>query len=93
MLDERKLNQLPTKAREFYRAAYKKCPDIMAWAEFGRNSPELDAWITYFKFKGWMPFAIRALLRKEIEMTLMPTQWPEWFDTEYAARRPVGQIE
>lgn len=50
------------------------------------GSPEWQAWEKYFhsylNFDPWIMGAVRA--EQRMKMTV-PTQWPEWFDTDYAA--------
>ena len=55
-------------------------------AAFDLGSAEHEAWARYFDAHlRWRPWALSALERRQIEMLTMPTQWPEWFDTNYAA--------
>lgn len=51
------------------------------------GSPEFDAWRTYFlDHLRWRPWALEATAKGDIVGMTVPAQWPEWFDTDYAAK-------
>ena len=62
----------------------EKCePDNLPIVRLG--TPECEAWARYFRAHlGWEPWMLTALERGEIESMTLPTQYPEWFDTNYA---------
>jgi hypothetical protein len=51
------------------------------------GSPECEAWGKYFDgHLGWQPWAFRALMDGSLQEMTVPTQWPEWFDRDYAGQ-------
>lgn len=52
------------------------------------GSPEFGAWEAYFRdHLGYQPWALKAVKSHQIERMTVPAQWPEWFDTDYAAKK------
>lgn len=51
------------------------------------GTAEYEAWAKYFvNHLHWTPWALRALRTHQIDAMTVPAQWPEWFDTDYAAK-------
>lgn len=45
---------------------------------------QIDAWRDYFKWRiGFAAVGLDMLSAQRIECFLVPTEWPEWFDTQY----------
>lgn len=56
------------------------------WFEIRRGTDEFASWKSYFSHQGWMPWGLKMLMIGKLEMIILPTQWPEWFDSDYAMR-------
>ena len=51
------------------------------------GSPEFLAWEKYFQgHLGFRPWSLTAVSTGQIQAMTVPTQWPEWFDTDYATK-------
>ena len=91
MLSEEKLRQLPPKAQEFWRAAQSFVINNQTeWQWIVPGTAEFEAWVRYFRFKEWQPFALRQIKRRNITGMTTPTQWPEWFDKQYGSARDAA---
>jgi hypothetical protein len=59
------------------------------------GSAEWQAWERYFReYLGFEPVVMKRInidQNKEKAMTV-PTQWPEWFDSEYAAKDTQARL-
>lgn len=87
MLTAEKMNSLPPKARAFWTRAWKFLADNGSeWIVIHPDTDEYRAWKRYFEWDHWRPFAIRMVDTKQITTMVMPTQWPEWFDPDYAGQ-------
>lgn len=48
--------------------------------------PEWESWGSYFKeYLGFEPLAMRRTRFNQQQCMTVPTQWPEWFDSNYKA--------
>lgn len=86
MLTEEKLKQLSPKPQAFWRAAQEFVVRSGQWAWIEAGTPKCRAWEQYFQNRGWKPFAIKQIEKKLITGMTMPTEWPEWFDSNYVVR-------
>lgn len=50
------------------------------------GTEEYGAWDRYFEWRGFEPWAMRALKAKKLQEMTVPARWPEWFDLDFAAR-------
>jgi hypothetical protein len=91
MLDEAKLRELPPKAQEFWRAAQNFVKaNQTEWQRIAPGTDEFGAWVRYFQSKEWEPFGLRQIRVGTIAGLTVPSQWPEWFDKEYADIRAAA---
>lgn len=82
------LATVPPKARQFWTAASNFLTTNHAeWVTIEKGTEQLEAWRKYFQWKGWEPFALKALDRGKCETIVMPTEFPEWFDPAFARKR------
>jgi hypothetical protein len=80
---------MPPKAEAFWTKAREYVKKSGEWVQVKKDSPELEAWKAYFRGLAWKPFMISQIETKLIESIMTPTQWPEWFDKDYAERRVI----
>jgi hypothetical protein len=72
------------KAREFYQRAEEQIRSAGAGFVISHGMPEFAAWAQYFNRLGWCPFGMAVAMRDTTKQVTMPTQWPQWFDTDAA---------
>lgn len=49
------------------------------------GTPEFNAWMRYFdEHLRWRPWIFKALVGGQKQTMTVPTQWPEWFDLQFA---------
>ena len=85
-LSEEKLRELPPKAQAFWRKAFEfVAKNKTNWYPITEKETEqLQAWLRYFHRQGWEPWWVKQMRLGQIKTVMMPTEWPEWFDTDAA---------
>lgn len=74
-------------AEKFWAKAKVHAATNGGWFDVDRDSAEHKAWAAYFRSCGWWPMAMAMMehdARYRLNRIVMPAQWPEWFDAEYA---------
>lgn len=85
----KKIPQPNPKAAAFYQRAaafieQAKISGRTSLAAVQRDSDEFRAWEEYFRATGWEPEAFKMARSKGLQSVTMATQWPQWFDTDFA---------
>lgn len=87
-------DRIPLKARQFRdRAIAYVAKHGTEYAVIKKDTPEAEAWTAYFRWLDYDPWAMRALKSGRIESMTVPTQWPEWFDLDFAKSKPLLAAE
>lgn len=63
-----------------------KSPKDQIFPTIQPGSPEWQRWEAYFReYLGFDPLAMRRVRFGQQQSMTVPTQWPEWFDSNYTA--------
>jgi hypothetical protein len=94
MLSEEKLRSLPEPAQTWWRQSYAyMAKNNTYWVSVKPGMEEYEEWLKLFRWMDWKPFGIKMIERRACETILVPAQWPEWFNAEYATSRPEGTAD
>ena len=64
----------------------KKLDSKATFPTIKQGMPEWQSWETYFRnYLGFDPLAMKRVRADQQKSMTVPTQWPEWFDSEYTA--------
>lgn len=90
MLSEEKLRTLPPIPQAYWRKAQEfVAKNQTEWFVVEPKMPEWAQWMAYFDRQGWKPFGVREVERGRTKTFLVPSRWPEWFDSEHAASKKI----
>lgn len=63
---------------------YAKKAGIKSFPMISPGMPEWTAWARYYAHLGEAPWAFENTRKGKAKFYTVPTQWPEWFDPDYA---------
>lgn len=88
MLTEEKLKTLPHPAQGYWRRAQDfVIKNQNDWVEIRPKTTEFDSWREYFEhYLKFEPYGLKQIRRGLLSVFLVPAQWPEWFDPDYAGQ-------
>lgn len=81
------------KMRAFFEKAVAHIQQTKTPCAIPSGQPEFVAWCAYFeKHVGALPVALQMAISDPTRSITVPTQWPEWFDTQAALSAPQQQF-